>query len=150
MSLTFFPTAKIQIISECRKNISIFPQLDCRFRLYSQLGFYLPSGLHPVSINVSGHSQLPVNGLKARPRRKSTICPLFLFPCFGVTKNLLNFNERPHLTRKEDTNIHKKNGKGSFKGLGRGAELCISIFGHLFILTWIARYSICSYQRTNT
>ena len=74
-----FQQPKYKLFQNAEKNISIFPQLDCRCRLYSQLGFYLPSGLHPVSINVSGHSQLPVNGLKARPRRKLTICPLHCF-----------------------------------------------------------------------
>ena len=32
--------------------------------------FIIPSGLQPNSIKVSGHSQLPVKGLKARPKQK--------------------------------------------------------------------------------
>ena len=35
--------------------------------------FWTPSGLQPNSIKVSGHSQLPVKGLKARPKEKGVM-----------------------------------------------------------------------------
>ena len=35
--------------------------------------FLIPSGLQPNSIKVSGHSQLPVKGLKARPKQKGVM-----------------------------------------------------------------------------
>ena len=50
--------------------------------------FIIPSGLQPNSIKVSGHSQLPVKGLKARPKQKGV---MLVFQDFKMNRGQKRF-----------------------------------------------------------